>query len=803
MIMARLGERVTARSMERATESTQRTEGLEARGGSFAPATSISINPESATGNTDMAGNTVVVGAINPTTEAPEVSASRRCHVPRGSDTELSEFFARPVLVDTITVAPTVVSHTLASNSVFAQWSATTAVARKLTGFGYFRGDLCVRLTYTGNPQAVGTLNYSFYPAATGTWDNIQASTPTWFPGYANAIASNFQLPHITVHYEEVCSCDLRLGWPSAADFQAISGYEDFYTNTSIVNAFGVTSGATPTNLTLLVYAWYENVELYAPVVAQMAVDEDGGSVAVHAGYAAAVSAWIGRAVPVVTSWMHAAKGVAAAVALMGFSRPIHPAQTAMQCVQSSTLAYMGGQPDFSEKLSSNPAVSSDQSQVIPLSTPGETSVASLQRRWGLLAWQEAPGALSAPAGYRCDPLVVPLYVAAAGGFTAGYQELTPLAWLTAMFQGYNGPLEFRFEFVGNSFMRCTFAIQTIPVGSTVPAAISLTSGFETVLVEAVGRTVVDVVVPYSAPYPITLNASVFSSFITPSTGYPTLLVGAVNAVQCSTTTPPVYYYNVYVRAGEGFQLMYPGFTYTNSTPPIVNSYSLGLSSVNGYVPQMADDGVLAMQLTGEYVGDVNLLARRPCLNFLAAMIWANTITLSVPVAGCVPATALALGGTASNITLTGMSWTMSQWVASAFLGSTGGFRHKWVLNGTTAPANVISAACLPYCNSGQTSSAGQTFFGTLHGCQDTSGGISVQDYRFRTVLEFEAPFKGVGRFRYNRLCYSGNGNANQEGVSYSCIGNTTTQNSLLFVSGADDFRVGGFLCPPVLAFQP
>lgn len=351
------------------------------------------------------------------------------------------------------------------------------------------------------------------------------------------------QLPHVKIMYEEMTSQTICL--PFSSNTWAIwKSDEMWYMKHLIINQAQNNANTTPDPLEFNVYCSLDDVKLYG------LIDESKEGVPIS-GKLAYISSMLQKAstvLPYVTPWQKLAASSASVALSLGYSRPITVPQKMMVSRTATTLSYLSGEPDFSSKLSVDPAVSRSVESFHPLSTPGELDLYKQLQTYDFLERFSSS---------------VPIVVHPMWTNMGDKQYPTRLMYLTGMFKYWTGTIKYKVEFVANSLLRQNFAIVIFPPGEPMQTTYTGTPKLQTYIIEVCGRTMFEFEVPYLHVTPLsTVPGTWFSGSphdaetrfrifeITPCTG------------QSGTTTPLDY--NVYIKAGDTYEVSVPNMNFHN-----------------------------------------------------------------------------------------------------------------------------------------------------------------------------------------------------------------------------------------------
>lgn len=670
---------------------------------------------------------------------------------------QLKEFLARPVLLSTIT-AGTYTSFPLA---IFTTWQSH--FLKKLAGYQFFRGCLRITLIYSGCPTMLGETIVFFYPQVEHGTSEYSISTvlPSFMTGTPNRqlMVQYSCLPNLTIEYEQYCTKSICLPFPKTGPAMTISTDNDWVlAHFEVVPAL-LNNGATPVAPVIDIYASYEDVDLFGPIFAEMG-EVDSRWISRSLSYLSTLLGTAAGSFPFITPYHRMTQAAYHVAEAMGFSRPLLPAQTVEVMRQQTTLSYVSGQPDFSEKLSLDPSVCLDTSgSKIPLSRPNDTSLDFFVKDWSLLASNYFVN-----NGFNCHPMAIHALN------TDTTFSLHKLAMASSMFKYWTGSLEYKFVFVANALLRQRVAIYVVPPNQTAPSSYTTSIGYLTTLVNISGRTEVIVKVPYFA---VTNYLSVLGhldnmySGVSLDTTKTRIVLVYIDSAQGFTGTPPNIPYNVYVRGGPDFELACPS-----------------CENMTDYVIQQS--GRVNVSTFGENVKDLLQLTRRPCLAMQLQSVPSIFALPMFPVQAGLTSIGLT-GGVSTAITVDATRNTFTSWLGSCYMGCTGGSRWKLFSPGGVGTWRATV---------GLQPVGGNTILPAL---APNGRGFSIQQRS--DLTEVEVPSLTIGNFTFAARYFGVNGASWKpcDGVIFYLVSSTGPTNVDCYHSTADDFVLRGFLCPPVV----
>lgn len=689
--------------------------------------------------------------------------------MPHVLDEQLSQFLARPILIQSYTAADT----TMFPISIFNKWSVLRA--KQLSGYKYFRGCLKLHVMYTGNPQASGTEILSFYPQVGNSSTMINSTQPftlpTLFASKNYSPSPWLQLPHLQLNMEQTNTAEFCLPFPNNVQTIDIATGGDWWANARTLNPLLLNSGLTPTNPLIEIYASYEDVELYGPVQVQ-------GELKPHLlsrglNYVSELLSYASGYYPMMTPYAAVAKFGGALAERMGFSRPLITVEDAIFRKINSSLAYVSGEPDASEKLSLDPRISLDVSgSRIPMAKDDDTNCLAIARKWGLILVGNTSSALTLEVEPAFgEPLTLSTWVQ------------TPLEFVSGFFQFWKGSIEYKFEFVSNSLLRQRVAIYIVPPNSIAPTSYSAGITYPVTLVDVVGRTETVVTVPFYHTKPF-MELDAHNNVVSVSgTRIVILRVFATQGQSGTATNLPV---NVYVRAGPDFEWAVPN-SFRNAETLVIQG-DLGIVEIQGDLVDSA-----SVPVFGEKVEDLLQLTRRS--TYVANITGALGVELNLPFYGF-PEAATTVGVTALGTTP--INYTISTSVAlrrlmSAYIGCSGGIRYK-LLN----PTGTYYLLANRYDTVGTVSRPARP---APYNRQPSGTAVSFTENK---LIEVELPMQTPEFFVHAaRATGQTAAGSNPGQVLNIRTATAATMDLAVYHSAADDFVCRGWLTTPLVQLKP
>lgn len=233
-------------------------------------------------------------------------------------DADLAGFLSRPARI---------YAYTWTENSAaglktsFAPWNiymTLPEIASKLSTFKYFRGDLCVKFTINASPFYYGALGAFYRPLSINLPDTSGLSL-----GYAaGAQVLTSQQPHVWLDPQSTTNAEIKLPFLYHKNFVDLSLQQNL-SDLGVMQlmqyaALRSANGVTTTGVTVVVYAWLENVQLAGatsrPILQSEKEYVPNGQISGPASTVASVASRLTDA-PVIGPFAKATETVAGAVA--------------------------------------------------------------------------------------------------------------------------------------------------------------------------------------------------------------------------------------------------------------------------------------------------------------------------------------------------------------------------------------------------------------------------------------------------------------------------------------------------------
>lgn len=725
---------------------------------------SPSINQLNSTTPTDLpVGSGVTVLAADPSVKERKALAPLR-----GPDgLELSDFFRRKRLINTTTISPG--PYELGSDLEVKTLWVTGAVATVLEQYQYMRGTLGLQFKLTGGSSVAGYVRISARPVmnedayGNGNYSDVDLG---------DYYVRSSQLPHVDLNLSEVCDKSLVLPFPKSNLYDGVHSL-DWVLRIERMFYASVNTSVTAPNLTLQVFAWYEDVELLNLV---SEADSSEGNPRVlsnllrFSSYVAGQSG--GEYGALASVVLKAGEKVAYA---LGWSRPMVEPTDAVVVRTQGNPCLMSGQPDMSFHLGSNPAVAASVNwKQYPLGEEDDTNVKRCLARSSQLAkdWDVAESIQVFPTVLRQE----------LGTLPEEASHLTSLAFYSSMFKYYRGPIKIKLLVITSPLVRWKFAVVVVPPGVASPLTYTGDATYVSYIVDVVGTTEYEFDVPlmWYAPWREVPFPGVGTPGLYPTLTYYPLM--APSGPAATTRTPQI---DVWIQGSPTFELAVPSLDVANRM--IVAESSTAYSF-------------------GEDFQDFRLLCKRlnPVMCATAVVHpptdpWAINL-VSVPADGFRNVGDADGNTVINNLGINRSNWSYANWLKLAYIGYNGGtvWRVRLDQLGSVGLSNYPTLQWEVFMSKGKT---GLSSYGAPFKYPDGTADGSVP-YTGYEMIEVSLPSRNPQLFKSSLNQVDGADDImclkihSMTGDSLEPATETYTRFNLW--SGAmDDFTVGGYLAAP------
>lgn len=500
------------------------------------------------------------------------------------TDTDIENFFARPVRIDSYTwLESTVFGNVQRTIDPWSLWANNQAVKNKLNNYSWFRGDLHLKFQMTASPFYYGMLKQCYQPLP-----NFKPSTISIDPGTRYLIPYS-QQPHVDMIVGDCDSYEMILPFVYPANWiniQSASAMSNLGRLRSIVYAaLDSANGVTGTGIGITVYAWVENVELSgASVGFAMQSAESGPNDEFGEGPVSGVASWVANAAtyledvpvlgPFATATKIGANAISAIASMFGFTnvpviddtKPYRPEGFPKMATSEIGFPVERMSLDPKNELSVDPRIIGLNNGLDEMSA---SYLASRESYLTTCTWSTT-NLIDDTLFYA---LVNPtLYDNDNGTNPAIY--MTPMAWVAKAFKDWRGSIIFRFHIVASKYHKGKLKISFDPSGysaTNIGNTANSSNIVHTAIID-IGETMnVEFHVPYQQALQFLTNRTDYSvaniKFANNTTlssfqydnnydnGYLTLRVLTPLTAPVSSSTVRIL---TYVRAGSDFEYANP-----------------------------------------------------------------------------------------------------------------------------------------------------------------------------------------------------------------------------------------------------
>jgi hypothetical protein len=401
---------------------------------------------------------------------------------------DVDDFFSRPVEITSFSIVPgTEVAQEL---KVWDLWSLNPAVRAKLRNYAYFSGNLHIKIAVSGTPFHMGRLLsvYCPYPVQNATLQehlSALALQPDWKPLLMNFLSQ--QMGRVTINVNE--NKPVIMEAPFIAPKQMYNLYNNFNTLAiSDVTSFNdfedagslfiyslntVDSVSTsPSDVSVQVYAWAEDVKLGVPTGTLLAITTESGSMDERdtgpieniTSKVVSISKAL-ESVPFLRPFAMAStlmfQGANAFASIFGWSYPVNVGEISRVRNQplsngANTIGFSTAKRitlDPKQELTVDPSVVAvDRDELLI------RDIAAIETYLDTFTWSEIDTPLISDLfACRASPNLVTRYVGT--GLNPTCHQPTPMAWVSQMFGFWRGTIKFRLEIVCSNFHRGKLAV--------------------------------------------------------------------------------------------------------------------------------------------------------------------------------------------------------------------------------------------------------------------------------------------------------------------------------------------------------
>nr|ULF99938.1 MAG: hypothetical protein 2 [Marnaviridae sp.] len=426
-------------------------------------------------GNSSMTKENIVTFVDNDTAAPVGASAGNHAFSCKDMtvDTSISEFLSRPVRISSFTWLESDTIGVKVINTPWHLWATNPFVLLKLNNYSWFRGDLKLKIQLTASPFYYGMMKVVSQPLHNFTPTTIISDTGTRYLIPAST------RPHITLIPGEASSYEMTIPfiWPTNwLNIQSATAFQDLgrlrYTIWSQLQS---ANGVTSSGISVVTYAWIENLELSGASVGYAAQSDEYGDGPISkpaSAIAEAAGALIDVPIigPFATATQIGAKAVSSIARLFGYTNvPVIADTQPVRNEQFPKLASADiGYPV--EKLTTDPKceLSVDPRIVGLPSGEDELIISSLCKRESWLVrstWSTSQAVDTLLFQSRVNPMMFD--VEPALGVAASKLYFTPMAFVSNCFDHWRGSIIFRFQVVASKYHQGRLLINFDPSGYT------------------------------------------------------------------------------------------------------------------------------------------------------------------------------------------------------------------------------------------------------------------------------------------------------------------------------------------------
>lgn len=674
----------------------------------------------------------------------------------------LDAFFARPRRLATFDVTTAAVGS--ATVTLFSTWSALPGVAKQISQYRLWRGAPTFKVIYSGNPSTLGYVRVVAVPTIEA--DNYTAEIQTVVsPNSGVSFTRSSTMPYIDFDLSKPCCCEMKLPFPSQFDYRltTVNDWTLFFVELGPMAS--ADTAITPAAVTFEVYVHYDNMQFLA-LVPQMS--EGGGPWQKFLSYSSYILSLIPHPYATVASKL-AGAGSAFAGA-MGWSRPMLEATEAMIMRKHGNTAIASGQSDMVFHAGLDPAVGSNVLWTqYPLGREDDMSVRRMTEMYGQLqkAWTGA--------AFTCDPSFNATSTYVSG--TVIYP--TPLNFASFLFNYWRGELIYKLVIYSSPLIRWRIAVVVVPNGVVAPAVYSGAADYLTTIVDVVGTTEVEIVVPYLHRTPWLAPSRQTAIGTNGGTRLMYFQLAAPSGPGTTTATPIV---DVWVKGGKDFEMAQPTLDYVN----LFRTSQMGPAR--------------AAYNFGEVVDNWGLLCKRPVQDLNGAVAATRGVggRLSLPMDGVGPIDTAEVGVAGHQVDVYDSGWSYASYLRRAYIGYNGGTTHRFVWANDATPSRAVPRFANVFQRNeafGSNSKPGATTiteqsYGTGDLVFTTDDFMVETGFPSRANANFKNPQKQDVVFTSTQECLS---------IYLPELMSTETFGFVHITSALDDFTMGGLIMIPAL----
>ncbi len=764
----------------------------------------------------------------------------------------LTDFLSRPVRIAAFTWSQSDPVGLLQTISPWNLYFNNANIKYKLNNFAFLRADLHVKVVINASPFYYGSMRACYQPLPSFKSSTIISGTSG---GVANSeLIPYSQQPGLWLKPQMSEGGEMVLPFLYPRSFlkaQVAQDFTDMGTLRFLVyNTLSSANGVTGSGVSVQVYAWAENVTLAGPSVGlAMQADEYGvGPVSSVASTVASIAGKL-RMVPVLGKFATATEMGATAIAgiakLFGFTNVpvIEPAMPFRPSPFPQIASPEIGYPVEKLTLDSKNELSIDPS-LAGLASEDPLAISNFVTKQSYLAsstWSTST-VVDTPLFTAAVSPMMGTFPAATGAF----EQYTPMALVSRLFQSWRGDIIFTFRFIATPFHKGRVRISYDPYGSAVQTTADTGPTVFNKIVDLGAETDVEVRIPYqqALAWCYTYDSGIGNKWTTsasPTVPYTDTFDNGILSVKVLTLlTAPVstssVFMQVFVRGAENLEYGNPKTVTKNSSPFVMQSEEYS-ETVTAEATNMGSNSSAPLATRsrvhfGENVGSLRVLLRRsnlvdvfvPASNTTNFGVWYLKQTKYPPFYGYDPngyisANGITVPGSTfpANLTFT-TPWHL---ITNCFLGQRGSmhWHYNWdgpqdVTMRATRSTVDLSLNTFGYAG-GTVSSTGVGQLITYNNVISSTAGAAITNQKTQSALSIGNPNYTVFKFqstdplnatrpvtsggRYDGSIYEG---LRLELNSYGSVTNLTTGRLERYCAIGTDYTPLFFLnCPSLYSY--
>lgn len=419
------------------------------------------------------------------------------------TDDSLSEFLSRPVRIAQTTWAMSDVKGTSTTYHPWRLFFNDPAIQRKLQNYAWLKCDLKIKVMLNASPFYYGAnlLHYVPIPDFVGQTVSLDAGFRYFIPFS--------QRPHMWIYPQNNSGGEMTLPFLYHKNWLSTVNGNEFNDMglliSTIVDPLQSANGATGTDVTVSLYAWAENVVISGPTVGLvLQADEYGkgpvSSVASAVATAAQSLARIPLIRPYATATQMGASAISSVASKMGYcntpviadTMPIRPSAFPVMSTTEQGYPVEKLTVDPKNELSVDP-------KILGLPSIDELNISNLVQHESYLTM--FPWSSTAVGDTLLFSTAILPTMFDMESTTNPKLYLTPMAWVSQMFQYWRGDIIIRLKFLCTQFHRGRVRVTYDPSGNSTQnllnTAASQSSCFNEVI-DLSKDTNVEIRIPYN-----------------------------------------------------------------------------------------------------------------------------------------------------------------------------------------------------------------------------------------------------------------------------------------------------------------